>query len=291
MLNPRLDRAPVRRSSALLAWLGMIALTVPLAGLSIRSGGASAVQTTPALSPPASSQPADRVAGWPAGKRQAAGAATFAGTVVDQSGRAIPSLPITLTQATTSATMEHITDHDGRFAVPGLVPGAYEVRISKPGFKTAIEKIELRAGDTLRREVVLHLGMLSETIVVTTKAGAPTSVAGMPKARHVAAPPAQDSCAHATGGGCVTPPIKIADAKPIYPVGHAAAGVSGEVVIAGRVLPDGSAGDLQPRPGADADFATAAMRAIRLWKFTPTRLNGEPVAVEMTVTVKFQIAR
>ena len=31
----------------------------------------------------------------------------------------------------------------------------------------------------------------------------------------------------------------------------------------------------------------AALTAVRQWVFTPTRLNGEPVAVIMTVTVVF----
>ena len=31
----------------------------------------------------------------------------------------------------------------------------------------------------------------------------------------------------------------------------------------------------------------AAVEAVRQWRFTPTRLNGEPVPVVMTVTVSF----
>ena len=33
----------------------------------------------------------------------------------------------------------------------------------------------------------------------------------------------------------------------------------------------------------------AALTAVRQWVFTPTRLNGEPVPVVMTVTVTFRI--
>jgi protein TonB len=33
----------------------------------------------------------------------------------------------------------------------------------------------------------------------------------------------------------------------------------------------------------------AALDAVRQWRFTPTRLNGEPVAVIMTVTVNFRL--
>ena len=33
----------------------------------------------------------------------------------------------------------------------------------------------------------------------------------------------------------------------------------------------------------------AALSAVRQWRYTPTRLNGEPVAVIMTVTVNFEL--
>ena len=33
----------------------------------------------------------------------------------------------------------------------------------------------------------------------------------------------------------------------------------------------------------------AALDAVRLWKFTPTTLNGQPVEVKMTVTVNFTL--
>jgi protein TonB len=33
----------------------------------------------------------------------------------------------------------------------------------------------------------------------------------------------------------------------------------------------------------------AALTAVRQWVFTPTRLNGEPVPVVMTVTVTFRL--
>ena len=37
------------------------------------------------------------------------------------------------------------------------------------------------------------------------------------------------------------------------------------------------------------DFAIAAVDAVRQWRFTPTLLNGEPVEVVMTVSVRFDL--
>jgi protein TonB len=36
-------------------------------------------------------------------------------------------------------------------------------------------------------------------------------------------------------------------------------------------------------------LAQAVVDAVQQWRFTPTRLNGEPVPVVMTVTVNFQL--
>ena len=37
------------------------------------------------------------------------------------------------------------------------------------------------------------------------------------------------------------------------------------------------------------DFAIAAVDAVRQWRFTPTLLNGSPVEVVMTVSVRFDL--
>ena len=33
----------------------------------------------------------------------------------------------------------------------------------------------------------------------------------------------------------------------------------------------------------------AALGAVRLWRFTPTLLNGQPIDVAMTVTINFEL--
>jgi len=293
MLNARLDRAPVRRSSALLAWVGMLAVAVPLAGLSVTPGPASPSGSEPPVA--ATRQPTDAKTSTTAtavGRRVAAAqqTATLAGTISDQAGRTVPNLPVTLTDPTTSVTLEVASGQDGRFQLANLAPGVYQLRVSKPGFKTHVSDVELKARAVLRHDVVLELGRLSETITVSATAGRAVSPAA-PRAAHPPVPPADDPCAGTTEGGCVTPPMKLADAKPVYPAQHANAGRSGVVVTQGVLKTDGSIGELQPQPDADPDFAAAAMHAIRLWKFSPARLNGEPVNVQVIVTINFQAAR
>jgi hypothetical protein len=58
-------------------------------------------------------------------------------------------------------------------------------------------------------------------------------------------------------------------------------------MLADMVVVSASVGDRQPALDADPDFANAAMQAIRLWEYSPTRLNGVPMEVQIEVTVSF----
>jgi len=89
-------------------------------------------------------------------------------------------------------------------------------------------------------------------------------------------------------GGAVTAPTKIVDVTPVYPPIAQAAGVEGLVIIQATIGVDGrvtNATVLRPAPLLEE----AALNAVRQWRYTPTRLNGEPVAVVMTVTVSFRL--
>jgi protein TonB len=83
-------------------------------------------------------------------------------------------------------------------------------------------------------------------------------------------------------------PVKTTDVAPIYPAIAQGARVQGVVILeavldaAGRVQ---SVGVLRSIPLLDQ----AAVDAVRQWRFTPALLNGEAVAVVMTVTVNFTL--
>jgi protein TonB len=78
------------------------------------------------------------------------------------------------------------------------------------------------------------------------------------------------------------------DVSPAYPAIAQSARVQGMVIIQATIGVDGSVVDatvLRSVPLLDE----AALTAVRQWRYTPTRLNGEAVAVIMTVTVNFQL--
>ena len=89
-------------------------------------------------------------------------------------------------------------------------------------------------------------------------------------------------------GGKIQPPTKIHDVMPVYPPLAQSVGQRGIVIIEATIGVDGSVVDarvLRSVPLLDE----AALQAVRQWRYTPTRLNGAPVAVIMTVTVNFQL--
>jgi protein TonB len=76
--------------------------------------------------------------------------------------------------------------------------------------------------------------------------------------------------------------------QPVYPAIAQSARVQGVVVIEAVIGTDGKVRDakvLRSIPLLDQ----AAVEAVRQWEYTPSRLNGVPVPVIMTVTVNFTL--
>ena len=91
-------------------------------------------------------------------------------------------------------------------------------------------------------------------------------------------------------GGDLQPPAKVRHVTPAYPELARRAGVEGVVVLECVIDPSGHVAEvkiLRGQPLLDG----AAVEAVRQWVYRPTRLNGVPVAVLLTVTVQFRIPR
>jgi protein TonB len=91
-------------------------------------------------------------------------------------------------------------------------------------------------------------------------------------------------------GPHVRSPDKVHDVAPVYPSLALATRLEGDVIIEATIGVDGrveNARVLRSRPLLDE----AALTAVRQWVYTPTLLNGVPVPVIMTVTVRFRLAR
>jgi protein TonB len=89
-------------------------------------------------------------------------------------------------------------------------------------------------------------------------------------------------------GGSITRPERVRYVPPVYPDVARAARIEGTVILEAVIGTDGTVREvrvLRPAPFLEA----AAVEAVQQWLFTPTRLNGEPVPVVMTVTVTFTL--
>lgn len=89
-------------------------------------------------------------------------------------------------------------------------------------------------------------------------------------------------------GGNVQPPRIIYTVNPEYPMLAHQAGIQGEVIISAIIDSQGNVVDMKVVSGPPLLYS-AAMKALGQWKFQPTYLNGEPVAIKWNASVKFRI--
>jgi protein TonB len=89
-------------------------------------------------------------------------------------------------------------------------------------------------------------------------------------------------------GGLIREPIKTHHVPPIYPQIAQSARIEGDVVIQAVIGTDGVVQEARVISGRPL-LNEAALDAVRQWRYTPTTLNNQPVAVIMTVTVAFRL--
>ena len=75
---------------------------------------------------------------------------------------------------------------------------------------------------------------------------------------------------------------------PVYPEDAKRANLQGVVVLATVIGRDGSVEKVRPVSGPDV-LASAAMEAVRWWRFQPYLINGKAVEIETTLAVEFRL--
>src|ERR1043166_4512212 len=80
--------------------------------------------------------------GWFATVRLAAqsATATISGTVTDASGAVIPDAVLRATNRGTGASQAANSDSQGRYRIPELAVGEYDIQSEKMGFQTLVKK-------------------------------------------------------------------------------------------------------------------------------------------------------
>ena len=91
-------------------------------------------------------------------------------------------------------------------------------------------------------------------------------------------------------GGNIREPTKIKADPPVYPPAAVAARIEGVVIVECLISPQGRVREVKVLRGVPF-LEEAAVDAVRQWVYTPTLMDGIPVPVLMTVTVRFDLTR
>lgn len=249
MLNLKLNRDPITRSASVAAAIVLAAVTVLVAGFGVSAQGQFA---------------------------------TIAGTIVDQNNRPINSVRLVLSNAAAQTKNEVKSDASGHYEFVGVPAGTYELMFESMGMAyLKREGLTVTGGQNAQVNATMKIGSLSETITVTSQPDDRPLVRGYQGARPADKP---DPCAQSGAGGCIRPPVKLKDVRPVYPPGSQ----GGEVNLKALIDANGLVANVEPVGTPDPLLADAASTAVRQWEFTSTHLDGQPIEVTMNVHVTFR---
>lgn len=93
------------------------------------------------------------------------------GRVNDPSGAGVAGAALTLSSVSTNAVRTTASTEAGDYTFPSLPPGTYKIKAEHPGFKTANgENIEVQVQQTVRFDITLQVGHVSESVEVSAQA-------------------------------------------------------------------------------------------------------------------------
>ena len=97
--------------------------------------------------------------------------AELSGVVHDNSGGVLPGASIVALHVASGGRTERVTDGEGRFFLPALPVGEYQLIVELFGFKRFEQSgLRLNAGQKVELPIVLQLGQQSEVVTVTVDA-------------------------------------------------------------------------------------------------------------------------
>jgi TonB family protein len=171
------------------------------------------------------------------------------------------------------------SDSIGAFSFEGLPAGTYEMRVLHAGFRPFVDsQVVLISGRDFTRNAALAMGAVNERIEVTAEGGL------QPLKKATGGP--------IRVGGNVSAANLIVKVPPVYPASAKAARIQGAVLLQAEIQADGTVGSLRVMNSQiDPDLARSAVDGVKQWRYRPTMLNGEPVAVETAITVNFTLAQ
>jgi hypothetical protein len=93
--------------------------------------------------------------------------ATLTGTVTDSSGAVLTNVQVSIKNQATGEVRSVIVDTAGFYSAPNLLPGAYEVTFTSPGFATAVQNgVTLTVGAQQLLNIRMRIGQINEKVEV-----------------------------------------------------------------------------------------------------------------------------
>jgi len=93
------------------------------------------------------------------------------GTITDSTGAAASNATVTITETRTNISNTATTNSSGNYVFSNLQDGLYRVEVSLSGFKRIVrENVEVKVNTTIRVDLALEVGNVSESVSVTAEA-------------------------------------------------------------------------------------------------------------------------
>src|SRR5438132_6041815 len=106
-----------------------------------------------------------------AGMSYGQGGASVQGAMTDATGAVLPGASVNVKNSGTDATVGAVSDERGRYLVPVLQPGEYEIQGSLPGFRSVSRRgLRLAVGQNAVVDVKLDVGQVANNVEVVADA-------------------------------------------------------------------------------------------------------------------------
>lgn len=193
---------------------------------------------------------------------------TFSGTVYGPDGAPVSDATVIVIDVRANIRNMTASGADGRFEITDLPGGEYELQVMKLGSRTYdVPNISLQPGETRSLDVSLVSGPTEGAAEVPKQAVSP-------KIRI---------------GGNVQESKLFTTVPPKYPAAAKSQGIQGTVVLHASIAKDGTVESLVVSNQANPLLARSAIEAVSHWRYRPTLLNGEPVAVDTEISVVYTL--
>src|SRR5262245_21809384 len=96
---------------------------------------------------------------------------SIGGTIMDTSGRVLVGVRVTVANTETGSAFEAVTDQQGAYLAPQLLPGFYRLRAEMAGFKqTQVERVQVKIDQAVELDLRMEVGQVTESVTIEGEA-------------------------------------------------------------------------------------------------------------------------